>query len=61
MIIEKNDFLNKWDISVFQHEAMNTLFKIFISGESKEYAEQAAQEAFNEIDLLEDTLSRYRP
>lgn len=43
----------------FQHEAMATFFEITIAGQDPEYARQAARAAFQELDRLEDTLSRY--
>lgn len=48
----------------FAHEAMTTTFEIIIAGEggaddSAEYARQAAQAAFHEIDRLEKDLSRF--
>ena len=41
----------------FSHKAMATIFEIFIVGENKEYAAQAANSAFNELDRLEEELS----
>jgi len=61
MISNNIDFIKNWKVSSFSHNAMNTVFQIFISGENEQYAEQVALEAFNEIDLLEDLLSRFRP
>lgn len=43
----------------FSHEAMTTPFEIKIAGENKEYARQAAQEVFKEIDRIETLLSCY--
>ncbi len=48
----------------FAHEAMATTFEIIVAGEggtgdSAEYARQAAQAAFHEIDRLEQGLSRF--
>lgn len=45
--------------SHFEHEAMATIFGIFISGQEREYARQAATAAFRELDRLESELSRY--
>jgi len=41
----------------FSHQAMATIFEIFIIGEDEEYAAQAANSAFNELDRLEEELS----
>jgi FAD:protein FMN transferase len=51
------------DLSVhrFAHEAMTTVFEVFIAGKSKEYARQAARAAFDEIDRIERLLSRFDP
>jgi thiamine biosynthesis lipoprotein len=40
---------------------MATLFEVFIAGEDPGFASGAAQAAFDEIDRLEQELSRYRP
>ncbi len=45
----------------FEHNAMATVYEIYIHHENRTYAEQAALDAFNEIDRLEDELSRFRP
>ncbi len=45
----------------FSHQAMNTIFEIVIAGEDKGYASQAAAAAFQEIDRLEEELSRFLP
>jgi thiamine biosynthesis lipoprotein len=45
--------------SSFQHEAMATYFEITIAGQERDYARQAAEAAFRELDRLENTLSRY--
>jgi FAD:protein FMN transferase len=45
----------------FSHEAMATSFEIFICHADKQYAAKAAQEAFNELDRLEQQLSRFIP
>jgi thiamine biosynthesis lipoprotein len=44
----------------FSHEAMATTFEILIVHEDEHYARQAATAAFNEVDRLEDELSRFR-
>jgi thiamine biosynthesis lipoprotein ApbE len=45
----------------FSHLAMGTVFDIFIAGEDPDYAAQAAQTAFREIDRLERQFSRFDP
>lgn len=44
----------------FSHEAMATTFEILIVHEDDHYARQAAAAAFDEVDRLEDELSRFR-
>jgi thiamine biosynthesis lipoprotein len=48
------------DIHVFNHYAMATQFQVRIAGEPRNYAAQAAQEAFLAVDQLESLLSRFR-
>jgi thiamine biosynthesis lipoprotein len=45
--------------SRFSHNAMATVFEIFVIHDDEQYAEQAAQEAFRELDRLELELSRF--
>ena len=45
----------------FAHEAMATLFEVLIVGEAPEYARQAADAAFDEVDGVERQLSRFIP
>jgi thiamine biosynthesis lipoprotein ApbE len=45
----------------FSHQAMGTIFDIFIAGEDPDYGAQAAQTAFREIDRLERLFSRFDP
>lgn len=45
----------------FAHKAMATIYEIFISNEDAAYAQQAAHEAFTELDRLEQELSRFLP
>ena len=61
MLTETDQFILSNNISKFSHQAMNTTFEIFIANEDKSYAQQAAHEAFNEIDKLENEFSRYKP
>lgn len=46
-------------ISRFAHEAMTTFFEIFIPDPDAEYARQAAQAAFREIDRMESLFNRF--
>jgi len=43
----------------FCHEAMATVFEIFIANDNVKYAGQAARQAFAELDQLEQELSRF--
>ncbi|MGH7957722.1 MAG: FAD:protein FMN transferase, partial [Opitutaceae bacterium] len=43
----------------FRHEAMATYFEVIIANQPQEYARQAADAAFRELDRLENTLSRF--
>ena len=43
----------------FQHEAMAATFEIIIADETADYARQFSLEAFQELDRLEQKLSRY--
>ena len=45
----------------FAHEAMATVFEIFIEGKSEAYAGQTARAAFDEVDRLERLFSRFDP
>lgn len=45
----------------FARDAMATTFEIVISGETADYARQAADAAFDELDRLEAELSRFVP
>ncbi len=56
-----NNDLKAHRIHRFAHKAMATVFEIFIQHESAGYAQQAAFEAFNELDRLEQELSRFIP
>lgn len=49
------------EVHRFAHEAMATVYEIFIAGREKEYAAQAARAAFDEIDRLEGLFSRFDP
>ena len=52
--------INSNNLHHFAHEAMATIFEVLIQSENKNYAEQAAQNVFAEIDNLEDKFSRFR-
>ena len=43
----------------FSHEAMATVYELYISNEDEEYARQGAQAAFAEVDRLELEMSRF--
>ncbi len=45
----------------FAHEAMATVFEVFIAGKEAAYAGQAARAAFDEIDRIERLFSRFDP
>jgi len=45
----------------FSHEAMATVFEIYVAGKDEEYAGQAARAAFDEIDRIERLFSRFDP
>lgn len=45
----------------FSHKAMATVYEIMIEYDDSVYAEQAAKAAFDEIDRLEEELSRFLP
>lgn len=47
------------NIHRFSHNAMATIFEVLICHQEKIYAQQAAQEAFFEVDRLEQELSRF--
>lgn len=46
-------------METFPHEAMATYFEIVIAEQDRNYARQAAEAAFRELDRLENELSRY--
>jgi FAD:protein FMN transferase len=46
-------------IHAFPHEAMATHWEIAIAGQERDYARQAAEAAFRELDRLETLLSRF--
>ena len=45
----------------FAHEAMATVFEVFVAGKTEAYARQAARAAFDEVDRLERLFSRFDP
>ncbi|VAX29605.1 hypothetical protein MNBD_IGNAVI01-1744, partial [hydrothermal vent metagenome] len=56
-----NNKIEQENIHRFTHKAMATLYEILIKYNDKLYAEQAAKAAFDEIDRLEEELSRFLP
>jgi len=55
------DALRAGDLHRFRHQAMACTWEVFIRGGEQRPTEQAAQAAFDEIDRLENELSRFRP
>jgi thiamine biosynthesis lipoprotein len=53
------DWLEENNILRFSHKAMATIFEIFIAHQDPAYASQAADDAFKELDRLEEELSRF--
>ncbi len=49
------------DLHRFSHQAMATIYEIFIVSDDAGYAQQAAYAAFGELDRLEQELSRFLP
>lgn len=47
------------NVNRFSHNAMATIFDIYIQSKETDYARQAADAAFEEMDRLEQELSRY--
>ncbi|MHC5076900.1 MAG: FAD:protein FMN transferase [Planctomycetota bacterium] len=47
------------NVQRFSHEAMATTFELFIQSEESNYTQKTALAAFNELDSLEQQLSRY--
>jgi FAD:protein FMN transferase len=45
----------------FSHQAMGTLFEIFLTDIDEKYGQQASQAVFEEIDRLENLLTRFNP
>lgn len=48
-----------WSIQRFTHDAMNSPFELLFITDDYDYARQFADEAFDEVDLLEQQLSRF--
>jgi len=57
--VGSEEWLDKHDIHRFSHKAMATIFEIFIAHIDHRYASEAADEAFRELDRLEQELSRF--
>ena len=45
----------------FAHEAMATVFEVFVAGKAEAYARQAVRAAFDEVDRFERLFSRFDP
>lgn len=56
-----NDKIEQANIHKFSHTAMATVYEIMIEYDDKLYAEQVAKAAFDELDRLENELSRFLP
>lgn len=63
-IIHENGFAElqaeQTDLNRFKHHAMATIFEIVIDHNDPQYASEAAQAGFEEIDRLEKELSRFQ-
>jgi len=57
--IVKSDWSSISGLHRFAHEAMAATFEIIISHEDKQYAQQAAQAAFDMLEKLDQDLSRF--
>lgn len=55
----QQDKKNISDLVKFSHRAMNANFELFIQDSRGSYAGRAARAAFNEVDRLEEVLSRF--
>jgi FAD:protein FMN transferase len=60
-MIRRNSPFHHPNLHRFSHQAMATVFEIFIHHEDKSYSHQAAMEAFRLADALETDLSRFIP
>lgn len=60
-IENSTNFIKENNINVFRHQAMNTIFELYLSFPDNVYCSQAANEAFKLIDSLENKLSRFLP
>src|SRR5262245_49592086 len=49
------------DVRRFSHEAMATVFEVYVANADHAYAAQAARAAFDLVDRLEHELSRFIP
>ncbi len=52
---------NPAELPRFSHQAMGTFFEVVIAGQTDEYAGQAAQAVFAEVDRIERLFSRFDP
>ncbi len=51
----------RFAVHAFAHEAMATVFEVFVAGKEEAYAGQAARAAFGEVDRLERLFTRFDP
>jgi thiamine biosynthesis lipoprotein len=58
-IDNRQSAIENTDLKRFSHEAMATTFEIIIIHENERYARQAAIAAFDQVDRLENELSRF--
>lgn len=57
--LKSANWLDVHQVHRYQHPAMATIFEAFVFHPDRRYAQQAVQSAFNEIDTLEQELSRF--
>jgi thiamine biosynthesis lipoprotein len=57
--IAKGDWASMSGVHRYSHEAMATTFGVFVAHDDAQYAQQAAWQAFDELDKLERELSRF--
>jgi thiamine biosynthesis lipoprotein len=55
----QSDWASFSDVHRFAHEAMATTFEVIVQHDERLYAQQAAEAAFDEVDRIENELSRY--
>ena len=57
----KTDISQIENLHKYSHNAMATVFELYIQCDDQDYSEMMAWEAFQEIDRLEEKLSRFKP